>query len=181
MKTIDDLCHAVGLWSMQNFGQDDACWRVFGIMEEIGAEMLTRRYEEGSDIPEVYDDLADIIIFSCDAAYRWGFEMSECIEAAQGGRGVPNKVGVTGLAVNLMKEVGTLAYTCLKEHQGIREGRDANLIKLRRCRALGSIWLHVDAFCLDSYGATAHEVASTVFDKIVSKRNWSDNGEQKSA
>lgn len=172
--TLDSLCNQIHGWSLLNFGDDDPHWRVYGMMEEIGRELLAH-----VDIPRgelIYDDLADVLIFACDAIGRWGFKLSECIEKANEDAPVPrNRMGATALALEIMRCLGLLSYTILKEHQGIRDGLNPEYLRAARMASLGTIWILIDHYTSSVYDQPALVVVNKVFSEIVEKRNWTEN------
>lgn len=157
MNTWEELKHAVGQWSVANFGSQSGlgCLApLMGMCEEVG------ELDSSLTDSDTKDAVGDVVIYLMDYCYRSGVGLWDLY---------------CRLSPNLLtpaEAVGRLHHVQLKRLQGIR-GMDADIV-FEDAR----FFAVVDV--LRSLVITERQpfaVAVEVWNTVVSKRKWHDTGD----
>lgn len=164
MKTILELQAEVGVWSNENFGAQPTYRPLLGIIEELG------EFLEGYDLKDsakMDDAAADTVIYMLDFCVRNSWNIVDLIP-----EDTPDITGcLHSMVAHLM---GKLAHSQLKLDQGIRGTKEEHEADLRDSltRVLGIFdW----CFTTSEISGHWHDLVDTVWEKVVSKRNWKKN------
>lgn len=151
---------AVGEWSEEQFGEQEAANCLMGASEELGE--LTRAFEE-DDRAEVRDALGDIFLYLCDYAHREGIEFPEKTSQRSGRRSEHIQID------NLASSIGRLHHAQLKQRQGIRQD------EWRTSDAAKSAALHDSIAYLEAYADTLdwslEQIVKEVGEEVLD-REW---------
>lgn len=86
---LEDLQNGVAQWTAKNFPEGKNLWPVMGVAEEAG-ELIhaALKMDQGirgtreEHLADMRDALGDITIYMADVCNKYGFRLSDCIEAA---------------------------------------------------------------------------------------------------
>ena len=167
---IEELITAVGTWSHDNFGEQPVLCPIAGMAEEILLELPEVQSPE-----EEVDSLADCFIFACDAIYRAGAvsnvsllfkDANYCNGFVLGREDIPESEYDLGMAI------GAMSQATLKNYQGIKKWKDPEVYKQDMARFFYALFVNLDDVMMDGHKVGILPAAVTVFNTIVSKRNW---------
>lgn len=170
----------VGKWSRHNFGNQTSTVTkqvhgslhpLLGIGEEIGELFDSVTGTEDQQQAMEHDALGDIAVYLCDFACRESIIIDTLLRKR---KAPPNGYPLDALT-GLVSSMGRLYHTMLKHHQGIR-GFDVNVtFKNHRDAQVVRLWRYLDKMCRVRHNQSAVDVLSTVWAKVVEKRDWRTN------
>lgn len=176
MKTLVVIQQEVGEWSLRNFGSQrskvvqmlhlHSMAPLMGLAEEFGELMVA---EEKKDIA---DAIGDIFIYLCDYLSREWVVLTSLTS-------LPSIITADwrrrDALVAMAFSIGQIFRCTLKRHQGIRGFHDTKHYQTYRNHCCAHLLDSLDRYANENLGIGLCEVANTVWDHVVSKRNWKED------